>query len=139
MIKQLSIFLKNQPGELARIMNILNKGQVRVRGMCVTETSENGILRMTADKPEAGQACLGKEGISSTLSRVLAVQVGQERGLEGLFTILNEKDLNVEYLYTLAPGLVILKIEDAKQAARVLDEAGYALLREEELTDGGRA
>ena len=139
MIKQLSIYLKNQPGGLARIMNVLNGGGIRVLAMCITDTNENGILRLMADKPERGEALLKEKGFNSTLSRVLVVEIGGPEALEQLFRLLNGQSLNVEYLYSFAPGQIVLKIEESEQAARVLEGAGYRTLTADEATDGGIA
>ena len=48
-IKQLSIFLQNKMGSLAKPLEVLTVADVKIRAMCMADTSEFGILRLVVD------------------------------------------------------------------------------------------
>ena len=49
-IKQLSIFLQNKMGSLAKPLEVLTVADVNIRAMCMADTSEFGILRLVVDE-----------------------------------------------------------------------------------------
>lgn len=133
MIKQLSVFLKNQPGELARIMAVLKDAEVKSRAMCITDTGENGILRLLPDHWEIGESALKQAGIVSHVSKVLVLELDYGQDMAGVFSQLLEHHLNIEYLYSFDAIRMVLKIEDAQEASTILRDLGYRVVEEEEL------
>ena len=53
-IKQVSVFVENQPGRLFSMLEVLEKAGINMRALSVSETAEFGIVRMILDNPEAG-------------------------------------------------------------------------------------
>ena len=48
--------------------------------MCITDTSESGVLRLIVDYPEEGVALLKESGISSQISNIIVVKIKDKPG-----------------------------------------------------------
>ena len=57
-IKQLSIFIENQPGRLYKALEILAQENINIRALSLADTSEFGILRLVVNSPENGKEIL---------------------------------------------------------------------------------
>lgn len=135
-IKQLSISIYNRPGTLLEVTEILEGGGVNIRGMSLTEMTEEGILRMIVDDPVGGEELLKKAGISSKISTVYVIGVPDEKGgLGRLLSILGKEEINVAYIYGFlhsVQGMAYLVFKlDTKLDEAVLENTPFVLLDEE--------
>ena len=48
-VRQLSVFLENKKGTLHEISDVLAKGGINLRSMCIADTADYGIVRIIAD------------------------------------------------------------------------------------------
>lgn len=133
MIRQVSVNLKNQPGELDRIMEVLENAGHIPAALCITDTSENGILRMIFRNPEEVDGLLSSTGIPSGIGRVILLSTKEEHSLGGVFALLSREGFNVEYLYNLQPGCLIFKVQDCSRGEALLREAGFRVLEERDI------
>lgn len=128
MIKQISMFLKNQPGELSRIMSAFENENINIRAMCITDTNENGIFRVIVDNPLKAELALKKINVNNHTSRVLVVEILE---LKKLFLEMNSNNLNVEYMYSLDKENLVIKFDDLEKGYNILKKLGYKLLEED--------
>lgn len=99
-IKQLSIFLQNRMGSLAKPLEVLTVANVNIRAMCMADTSEFGILRLVVDDPEKGKEALEENNFLVKITEIIGVEMNDTPG--GLTTVLDViKDnlIDLEYLY----------------------------------------
>ena len=99
-IKQLSIFLQNKMGSLAKPLEVLTVADVNIRAMCMADTSEFGILRLVVDNPEKGKEALEQNNFLVKITDIIGVEMNDTPG--GLTTVLKtlkDKNINLEYLY----------------------------------------
>lgn len=127
MIKQISMFLKNQPGELAKIMSAFEDDNIKILAMCITDTNENGIFRVIVDNPVKAESALKKIGVNNHSSRVLIVE---KLEMKKLFLEMNSNNLNVEYMYSLDKENLVIKFDDLEKGYNILKKLGYKLLEE---------
>ena len=71
------MFLRNQPGELSKIMSVFDEYKMKIIAMCITDTNENGIFRVIVDKPVAAEMILKKIGVNNFTSSVLIVKIAK--------------------------------------------------------------
>lgn len=128
MIRQISMFLKNQPGELARIMSAFEDENISIKAMCITDTNENGIFRVIVDNPVKAELALKKINVNNHTSRVLIVEILE---LKKLFLEMNSNNLNVEYMYSLDKENLVIKFDDLEKGYNILKKLGYKLLEED--------
>ena len=136
MVKQLTVFLENSPGRLARLTRALGDAEVNMR---VADTADFGVVRIICDRPEVAKDALENAGFSVSVTDVIAVAIpDRPGGLADTLEVLGAEDLNVEYAYCFVePGgssaVDVFRVERVDDAMRVLAEAGIRVLRAEEI------
>lgn len=138
-IKQISIFLENKKGRLYKAIKILKDSDVNIRALSIADTSEFGILRLIVPEPENVKKTLEKENFVVKLNDVIAIEVNDEPGgLEKILQVLNEQDINVEYIYAFVEkkgkkAIVVLRTEDIDAGINVLKRGGINILTPKEV------
>jgi len=132
-IKQISIFMENKPGRMARVAKTLSDADVNMRALTIAEAGDFGVVRMVVDDTEKGYKVLRDAGFTVSETDVLAVEIQDTPG--GLYKIvktLGENEINMDYAYAFVTAkaeraMLILRVDDTKRAAQVLQEAGVRL------------
>jgi len=138
-VKQLSVFLENQPGRLASAAAILRDAAINIRALSLADTADFGILRMIVDDPNAALAAMKKAGFSVAETDVLAVRLSDRPGgLAAVAEKLSRAGIGIEYLYAFVgkqgdEAVVVLRVEDIDRTAGVLASAGIKALKSEEV------
>ncbi|MEG1427085.1 MAG: ACT domain-containing protein [Oscillospiraceae bacterium] len=138
-IKQLSVFIENKLGRLADITAVLAENQVDIRAISVADTSDFGILRIIVDKPDEAMAALKEAGMTVSLSKVIAVGIGDQPGaFAKVVRILADAGIGVEYVYAFVSrdkgkAFVIIRADDGKKAAETLLAKNVSILCADEL------
>lgn len=111
MIKQVTVFLPNEPGALARMGRLLGKYDIQIHGLSVSSMGEAGFVRMICADPDAAVKALEGEGYQPIVSRVLALEVDNiPGGLARALSSLESLDLNIDYVYTCPLGSRVVDI-----------------------------
>lgn len=138
MIKQISVFLENEPGRLAKVTKALADADIDIRALTVAETADFGILRLIVDDPDKAYGILQDEGIAVVEHDVLGVEVDDRPGgLARIGDILAKRNVNIEYVYVFVTKshektVVVLRVDDTEKAIDVLEGAGIRLITSED-------
>lgn len=133
-IEQLSVFLQNEQGRLARMCRLLGDAGIQMHALVVADTSEYGVARIICDHPHSAKGVLERDGFAVSVTRVIAVEVPDAPGgLADVLERLGESGINVEYLYCfLRPdgdtAVDVLRVEDPDRAVSVLEDGGFRLV-----------
>jgi hypothetical protein len=136
-IRQVSVFLENRSGRMAKITTALGNEGVNIRAMALADTSDFGILRLVLSDTEKGVSILKEKGFTVRVTDVIAVGIDEHPGSLGeLLALLENSGLNLEYVYMLnhqAPGHVvfILRFDNQDKALDVLKQNGLSVLGED--------
>lgn len=138
-IKQISIFMENKPGRMARVAKTLSDADVNIRALTIAEAGDFGVIRMVVDDTEKGYRMLRDAGFTVSETDVLAVEIKDIPG--GLYEIvdtLGENNINMDYAYAFVTAkaeraMLILRVDDLKRATQVLNEAGVRMATREEI------
>ena len=138
-IKQISIFMENKYGRMARVAKALADANVNIRALTIAEAGDFGIVRMVVDDTDRGYKVLREEGFTVLETEVLAVEIQDSPG--GLYEIANTlgmNEINVDYAYAFVTAkaeraMLILRVDDISGATRVLNEAGVRLVTRAEI------
>ena len=128
-LRQITVFLENEPGRLATLCNALETEGVNLRAMVTSEASDYGIVRLIADDVEKASQALRTADLPFSTVDVLGVEVSDEPGALGkVAVLLAEKNINVDYAYvTVASSsgnaMCIFKVSDPVKADMVLSSA----------------
>ncbi len=138
-LKQLSIFLENKEGRLLNTLDIIEKLDINIRALSIADTSEFGILRLIVTEPLKVKEKLEENNFIVKLTDVLAVAISDEPGgLNKVLRLLDENDINLEYLYAFVEqqkynAIVILRLEDMNEGYKVLNEGNATIIKPDEI------
>jgi hypothetical protein len=140
-IKQLSIFLENKKGRLWKALNTLAEGNINIRALSIADTSDFGILRLIVPEPEKAKKLLEENNFVVKTKDVVAIELSDHPGgLSDVLKILNDSDINLEYLYAFVhekkdKAIVLLRTDNLDQLIDVLNDGGTSLVPPEEVYD----
>lgn len=139
MIKQLSVFVENRPGNLMQVTSALTEARINIRAVASFDTPEFGILRLVVDKPTAAKEYLTGKGFVVRVHDVIGVELKDEKGnLNRMLSILADGKININYIYSFvirqekAP-VMVFNTDDYAKAAKVLEAAEVKLVEETDL------
>ena len=139
MIKQISVFVENQPGSMMRVTSVLTESHVNIRAISTFDTPEFGILRLVVDDPAKAKESLTQKGFVTRVNDVIGAELKDEKGnLNQMFKILADGEINVNYIYSFvireekAP-VIVFHTDDFQKAEQVLKDAEVKLVDESEL------
>ena len=139
MIRQISVFVENQPGSMMNVTNVLTEAHVNIRAISTFDTPEFGIMRLVVDDPVRAKESLTSKGFVNRVSDVIGAELKDEKGnLNQMLKILADEQINVNYIYSFviregkAPVMVV-HTDDFEKAESVLKQADVKLVEEEDL------
>jgi len=134
MLKQISVYLDNNPGELAKFATLLEENKIEIRTLTVAEDDEYGLVLFLADDSDKCIEILDKEGHIYSITEVIAVKnksgVGYTKSLLKISKLLGNNGVNIEYLYNALikdESSLILKIDNNKKAIDILKKENLLL------------
>jgi hypothetical protein len=132
-VPEVTAFLENKPGRLAKICSALAQEKIDIRALSVMETDGPSVLRFITNELEQTKIVLTSLGTEFRIAEVLAVQMENRTGsLARVLERLAEENINVEYAYastTAAPrkALGIFHTSNPKRASQILSESVAAI------------
>jgi len=135
LIKQLSVFLENRQGSLCEALEILGRHDIDLIALSLADTTEYGILRMIVSDPVEGQKVLREQGLTASLTDVIAIRVAHATGSLSKVMRKLADEVNVEYMYAFANGedaSAVMKISDPVKAKEILDQNNIKVWTAEE-------
>jgi len=138
-IKQLSIFLQNKMGSLAKPLEVLTVADVNIRAMCMADTSEFGILRLVVDNPEKGKEALEQNNFLVKMTEIIGVEMNDAPGgLTSVLKIIRDNNIDLEYLYAFThdkadKAILLLHADDIEKLIEVLQNSNITIVPSEEV------
>lgn len=132
MVDQISVFLENETGGLADVVDVLARNAIDIRALSLADESDFGILRLIVNDTDRATAALKDAGFPVRKTPVVAVEVPDRPG--GLALTLNAlRGIDVEYMYAFVRksgehALVVFRFEDVERAVETLRKAGAKIL-----------
>jgi hypothetical protein len=136
MIKQISVFVENKKGRLARITDVLGSAGIDLIALSIADTTNFGIMRCIVSDPDKTIQLLRSNGFTASTTEVIVAEVpDRPGGLASVLTALDSAGLSVEYLYSFVRthgqnAMILFRVEEVESAVKVLTEKGVKLLSE---------
>jgi hypothetical protein len=122
MPRDLTVILKDRPGELARLGQATGEAGVNIQGMCAFTGEGTGVIHILVDDAQAAVArqALQDAGMGIADEReVLVVDIEDRPGTLGeLARSLGEASVNIELAYTIFGGVKLVIVTDDLDSAR---------------------
>ena len=128
LIKQISVFVENVPGQLSEVSKILGDNGIDMSALSLADTTEFGILRLIVNDPEKACDVLRAQNYIVKQNYVVAAVVDDRPGgLTGVLDILAAANVAVEYMYAFVGSkdghaVVVIRPDNAEAALKALDE-----------------
>jgi len=125
-LKQLSLFLENQPGALSRPVRLLAKAGFNIVTLSIADANQFGILRLILQDWEKAKKLLEKAGFVVRVTDMVAVEVSdQPGGLAKILEVVEKAGLNVEFMYAFTEkrenkAILIFRFDDPDHAIKIL-------------------
>jgi len=136
---QISVFIENKEGRIKKAIDTLANAGVNIRALSVGDTTKYGILRLIVSDNEKAIKSLEDDGFIVKESEVIVIAVpDQPNGLNSTLAILDDANINLEYIYAFVSSnpdeaIVAMKVEDTKKAIGVFEKSNAKILSEEDL------
>jgi hypothetical protein len=140
LIRQLSIFLENRPGQLLVPCRLLGDAGIDILDLSLADTERFGILRLIVEDWQRAKAVLEAAGQVVKVTELLALEVpDQPGGLARVLQVFEQAGLAVEYLYSFTvrtrgqSAILLARVEDPAGAAQKLEQHRVRLVPADEL------
>ncbi|BBF42131.1 amino acid-binding ACT [Lachnospiraceae bacterium KM106-2] len=136
MILQLSIFVENQVGSLAKVTKMLGDASINIRAISVYDTPDFSILRLILDDALRAENLLRDSGFTVKVTNVLGLQLVDEPGyLSKVLSLFVEKDLSVNYIYSCILNdskqpILVVNVAETLMAKKICEENGIDMVCE---------
>ncbi len=124
--KQLTVFLENRPGNLARVCSILADAGINVLALSIHDTVDSAVVRFLVDNPTKALLLLEEEELYVMEQDVIVLEVLNQKGeLTRICQTLAQADINISYAYCTArpdqhSGCLVLKTDNPERALEIL-------------------
>ena len=125
-LKQLSLFIENKPGMLNKVCRVLKENDINISTLSLADTEQFGIMRLLIHDWENAKQILENAGFVANVTEVLALPVEDHPGgLADLLEILDENNINIEYMYAFSYGkgdkaIMVFRFENPDRALKAL-------------------
>ena len=125
--KQLAIFLDNRPGTLARVCDALAADKINIYAISTSDTVDHTVIRMVVSDYRRALKIFEEHGTLVVEDDVVMIEGDNKSGsLAKIAHKLSTARVNIEYAYCATPpdakkGLLVLRVNDAKKALKVLN------------------
>lgn len=139
MIKQISVFVENKKGRLAKITDVLGQGGIDLIALSIADTTNFGIMRCIVSDPDKAITLLKNSGFTASTTEVIVAEVTDKPGgLANVLELLDSAGISVEYLYSFVRtpnenALILFRVEDIATATKALETGGVKLLGEKDI------
>jgi len=124
---------------MRKALDVLEKGGVNIRALSIADTSDFGILRLIVPDPEKAKELLEDNYFLVKIGEVIAVRMpDRPGGLGEILGILDDNDINLEYLYAFVEekenrAIVLLHPENIDEGIKALQDDGAEVVSAEEI------
>jgi len=123
---QLSLFLANKPGTLAKVCEELARQKINIYALTIADSVDHAVVRMVVSDTARALALFEERGVLVVDCKVLTVENSNKPGsLARIASRLAQAEINIDYAYvatspTAKTGLLVLRVRDPKRALKVL-------------------
>lgn len=123
---QISVFVINRPGELARMTAHLARFNINIKAISTVDAIDYAVIRMVTNDADKAAAALLELNYGFIRSDVLVLEIPDHPGsLSELCSRLSDSGINIRYIYgTVTPGggvaSAVLNTDDNAAADKLL-------------------
>jgi len=134
-LKQISVFLPNEPRQLANFFEFLMENKIYIKSITAAETEDYGLLLLLVKPFEKCVELLEDNDYMHSVTEVIAVRLTDNISqLYNIAKTLGDNKVNIEYLYTFAEKssnaniVAVLRLDDNEIGIKVLNQNGFKVV-----------
>src|SRR6056297_612429 len=142
-IRQFTIFLENRVGQLLEEVKRFEGTGIRVVALSINDAAECAFVRFVVSDADRGREILERSGLAIIESDLVGVELPDApQPLLRVCTALLQAELNIIQAYPLLsrphgkPAVAIM-VENIDLAMQTLQEKGFRIITEDDLSDDG--
>ena len=125
-MRDLTVILKNQPGMLADMGEVLGKNGINIEGLCGFPLNEDGIMHILVEDETTTKWVLENEGFEVRAVReVLVLDIGNIAGKPGsggkLARKIGKAGVNIDLIYLTENNRIVIGVDNLEKARAVLE------------------
>jgi hypothetical protein len=126
---QLTLFLDNKPGALARVCLALAEAKINIYAISTSDTIDHAVVRMVLSEPRRALILFEEHGALTMETEVVMMHGDNRPGsLANIAQRLSQGGVNIEYAYCATSprarhGLLILRPSNPRKALKLLNGA----------------
>jgi hypothetical protein len=138
-IKQLSVFVENRRGRMAKVTEILANHNIDLRAITLADTNEFGLVRIIVSDPDRALDVLREAGIMVRSSEAVAVGVKDSPGeFSKALRLIADAGVSIEYLFTIASpkdgeAVIIMRMDQPGDGIVALRNSNFRIITPEEI------
>lgn len=140
-IHQISVFVENKPGNIAKFTNFLAENKIDMRAFQIADSSDFGIIRIIVDDPFNTLTLLKDNDWICKLTHVIGVRLPDESGaMANVMNIISSNGFSMEYVYAFLAkktndALIVLRVndDDTDKVAALLKKNSIKVIDQEDL------
>ena len=135
-VKQINLLLKNEPGTLSEVSDLLGANGINILAFYVATEKDKGRLHFVANDPEKAFNVLKTAGYRAETEDVMACETPHHPGgLNAVLRPLKDADINVDYIYPcIGTGnitVLIIGVAALEEALKLMEDNWIRTLGEE--------
>jgi len=141
-VRQLSIFIENQVGQLLQLTRLLDQTDIRILAVSVVNAVDCAVIRMIVDDPDQAGELFRQSRFSVSEAELIVVSLPPgKRGLLHTWMALLAGEVNINYTYPLlvrphgAPAMAV-QADNLEMAVAVLRTKRFDVLDQSDLLKG---
>jgi hypothetical protein len=118
MAQDLTIVLKDKPGKLAEMGEVLGKAGINMLGACGVQVKGKGRIHILVEDAQAAKKALKEAGIKAKkIQEVLLMDIQDNPGELGkICRKLSDVGVNIELVYLTAKGQLVIGVDNPELA-----------------------
>ncbi|MGJ8671942.1 hypothetical protein [Rubritalea sp.] len=139
-VMQFSVMLQNRAGALGSLVRLVRSAKVEIIGISIQDSKDATIVRMLVTDPDTICCLFAEKGIAYATCDMVVIALRESGiGLGACLEALMAAETNVDFAYSLMAhpdrqSLVALHLEDYSFGIEVLNNAGFKVLYQEDLS-----
>jgi hypothetical protein len=123
---QLSLFLANKPGTLAKVCDELARQKINIYALTIADSVDHAVVRMVVSDTARALALFEERGVLVVDCKVLMIESSNKPGsLARIASRLAQSKINIDYAYLATSpnaktGLLVLRVGEPKRALKIL-------------------
>ena len=122
-MEEFTVYVKNKPGQLARVCDVLYKNGVNIQGVATEGTREDGTIKIITNDAATTKRALGQAKISFDMKEAFLVKIINRPGeLAKITKKLGDNNINVISIYLIGDEKFAIRTDNTNKTKEIVKD-----------------